>query len=131
MVESNLLVSHFPILPLSHEEAKIKASSKDLLASIRAELAPFTHHTVRVYGGDAMVKIYYLKPPFFNHNTVSVYGIPFLVAGDLRRARPAEEVFRFELAELGEKRTRLSGECRQSLKELEEIFQHVWHGVVR
>jgi hypothetical protein len=113
------------------EEIVLDTGVKVALAIIRKELLPFTQQTIRMPRSDVSSTVYYLKNPVTQGNTLTVQGISFLIVGDIRQPKPAEEVFRFELTELGELRTRICGECRLEHKALEEIFQKVWGGVIR
>jgi hypothetical protein len=112
------------------EEIEVEANSKDVLAKLRTSLLPFTHQTIRIFGGDTATRVYYLKTPIIKGNTLCVEAVPFLIIGEIRRPKPVEEVFRFEVLALDEKRTKICAECKQTLKPLEDIFEKVWNGLI-
>jgi hypothetical protein len=131
MEQSQIKIVSRPKAWIMREEIVLEANSKKVLATLRKRLLPFTQQTVRIFGGDVSVKVYYLKPPILKGSTLSVEGVPFLIMGDIRRPNPAEEVFRFEVAEVDDTRTKVCGECKQTVKALEDIFERVWSGIIQ
>jgi hypothetical protein len=129
MENSELKVALRPEVWVMREEIELEANSKDVLAKLRIRLLPFTHQTIRIFGGDTAARVYYLKTPIIKGNTLRVEAVPFIIIGEIRRPKPVEEVFRFEVFALDEMRTKICGECRQPLKQLEDIFETVWSGV--